>query len=250
MGKPIRSRKRLLGAALLICISSIANCTYGSVEDGQAQSEAMANFLLGNARAPLTLQLRFTDGGTDSIKTFTTTAGSVSLTTLKINVSEIDLTYAPGFFKGILTYFLYLHRQGSLYAHGEETINSGDAIFKATGFNFVLSSADSTDLGGRQYQSLNLERSVPVGEIKSIRIHISSIETTGTLNATPFATVYSTANDASASLSCTINLSSASTASKPVQINFARLFLTGSDAGSFESGFSDSEFLKEVECIP
>lgn len=242
-------QRNLAALALALCLASAPFCTYGELADGEQEQEALASFLLGSARADLNLNLRFTDGGSDSIASFSTAAGNMVLSGLKIEIDEVELIYEQGFFQGILTNLLYIHRSGDLYAHGEEIVNTGDPVFLTPGQTFNLTGADGTDPGGRAYQNLLLSRQVPPGRIKSIKLHLKSVTATGTDDGAPFASLVQQQSDLTVTLQCVDTLNTGGSQQKYIRIDFSTLFNTGSSSSNIASSLSNSALVREAECF-
>ena len=244
-----RVRNGIVQLTLFLSLLGSTFCTYGELADGEQEQEALASFLLGSARADLNLNLRFTDGGSDSIASFNTSAGNMVLSGLKIEIDEVELIYEQGFFQGILTHLLYIHRSGDLYAHGEEVVNTGDPVFLIPGQTFTLTGADGTDPGGRAYQNLLLSRQVPPGRIKSIKLHLKSVTATGTDDGTPFASIVQQQSDITVSLQCVETLSTGNSQLKYIRIDFNTLFATGSSESHIASAMTNGALAREAECF-
>lgn len=232
-----------------LVLGSLSHCTYGEMSDGQQEQEALTNFVLNSTRGTLDLQLQFTDGGTDNIQQFVTGAGTISLSSLNIEISQIDLIYEPGFFQGILSQLLYMHRRSSLYAHGEEDLTTGDPVFITHGGSFALKGADGTDPGGRRYQSMNLNREVSPGKIKSLRIHFSGVTVAGTDDGSPFSTKMNQEMDLTLVLNCQDVLQAGSSLPRYVRMNFSMLFSSGTGEQDIVAGLQNPGFAQEAQCF-
>lgn len=235
-------------ATLILFASLLSNCVYGRVTDGEEEQSALASFLLGSARTDLQLQLRFTDGGSDAIDQFSSGGAAIDLSSLEIEIQEVEIIYDPGFFQGILTKLMYLHRDGELLAHGEETVSTTSS-FRTSGGTFILTGGTATDAGGRNYQPLDLALRVPPGQIRSIRLHIGRITSAGTSDATPFGSASTELVDSSVIFNCTSNPSLNQSVSKPLLLNHSVLFAGGTSSASIRDNAASASFVTETECF-
>lgn len=233
---------------LVASLSAGMHCVYGTVGDSEETNNALTSFLLGSARTDLQLELRFTDGGSDAIDQFSSGGAAIDLSSLSIEVQEVEVFYEPGLFQGIISNLLYLHKSGELMAHGEEE-TSGTGSFRTPGGTFQLTGFTGTDAGGRNYQALTLNLQVPPGDVKTVRLHIGQITATGTTDANPFATVSNDLADTSTSLNCTLDINLNQSVSRPLLLNFGQLFADGTGATAIRNRVSSSTFLQETECF-
>ena len=173
----------------------------------------------------------------------------MTLGSLRIEIDRIELIYEPGFFQGILTGLLYLHRHGDLYAHGEENVSTGDPVFSTSGASFTLTGATGSDPGGRNFQNLPLTLQVPPGQIKSIKLHFQSVQASGTDDGSPFASIVNQQVDLNAGIQCQRTLSSGGSQSKYLKIDYSLLFATGSSSSAIQSGLQNTALVTEAECF-
>lgn len=255
-----------LGAAAALLLSG--GCAFGTEASALEEDSVflttwlttLASFSGG------TLDLRFGDGGSDAIDSFSSGAVALQLSQASwIEIDRIDLTLAPTSLAGFsnatstesaddLAAVLHEHEESAPAPGGAVRVSViGPYFVQFLGAGATPAAFDSLD---RRYFSPGLLtfRGAP-GRLTSVTVHVSRRSFSGTAGAAAFSVLDAQAADVSLTLRCPLTVSPAAPANLRLFLDYSALFRDMAAASASEASAAivrnrtAVDFVKEAECF-